>query len=133
MGLFDKVRQVLVRAGGAIPGQGKGSDARAGGAGSDGASAAASGAQARRAQEEALPGADSPHAVDTARPAAVQTPSDPAKPQAAQRHRTHTVQPDQPLSEIAQRHGVSVADLAELNGIDPDLIFAGQVLRIPHP
>ncbi len=37
------------------------------------------------------------------------------------------------LSEIAERHGVSVEELAETNGIvDPDFILSGQVLLIPR-
>ena len=36
------------------------------------------------------------------------------------------------LSEIAERHGVTVEELAETNGIvDPDLILSGEVLLIP--
>ena len=36
------------------------------------------------------------------------------------------------LSEIAERHGVTVAQLAETNGIvDPDLILSGEVLVVP--
>ena len=37
------------------------------------------------------------------------------------------------LSEIADRHGVTVEELAETNGIvDPDFILSGQVLLIPR-
>ena len=36
------------------------------------------------------------------------------------------------LSEIAERHGMTVAQLAETNGIvDPDLILSGEVLLVP--
>ena len=36
------------------------------------------------------------------------------------------------LSEIAERHGVTVEELAETNGIvDPDLILSGEVLLVP--
>lgn len=49
-----------------------------------------------------------------------------------QRYRTHTIVPDQSLAQVAEQHGVALNDLAELNGLDPDLIFAGQVVRIPH-
>lgn len=49
------------------------------------------------------------------------------------RYDTVTVQPGDTLSEIAQRRGVDLQQLVELNGIeDPDLIFAGQVFRLPR-
>ena len=42
------------------------------------------------------------------------------------------VQPGDTLSGIAKRHQVTVAELAELNGLDdPNLIHVGQKLRIP--
>jgi LysM repeat protein len=45
---------------------------------------------------------------------------------------THTVQPGDTLFSIARRYGVSVDQLAFTNGItNPDLIYVGQVLRIP--
>jgi len=44
----------------------------------------------------------------------------------------YTVVPGDTLSDIAQRHGVSVADVVGANGItDPDLIRVGEVLSIP--
>jgi LysM repeat protein len=43
-----------------------------------------------------------------------------------------TVQPGETLSEIAERHGLSVKRLIELNGIkDPDLVQAGTRLVVP--
>lgn len=45
---------------------------------------------------------------------------------------SHTVSPGDTLSQLAARHGVSVAALAEANGIDdPDRIPAGMELVIP--
>jgi LysM repeat protein len=45
----------------------------------------------------------------------------------------YTVAAGDTLSEIAERYGVSVEELAEANGIvDPDHIFSGQVLVIPR-
>ena len=44
----------------------------------------------------------------------------------------YTIQPDESLSEIADRNGLSVDDLAAFNNLpDPELIFAGQVIEIP--
>src|SRR5689334_3434357 len=46
--------------------------------------------------------------------------------------KTHTVQPGETLGTIAQLYGVSIQQLAAANGIvNPNLIFAGQVLKIP--
>lgn len=43
-----------------------------------------------------------------------------------------TVKPGESLSVIAERHGISLTRLMELNGIrDADLVQAGQVLRLP--
>ena len=45
--------------------------------------------------------------------------------------RMHEVRPGETLSDIAARHGVSVAGLAKVNDIaDPNLIVAGQRIRI---
>ncbi len=45
---------------------------------------------------------------------------------------THTVQAGETLSRIAQRYGVTLADLMELNGItDADAIVIGQELLLP--
>lgn len=45
--------------------------------------------------------------------------------------RTYTVQPGDTLSEIAQMYGTTSENLAEINNIsNPNLIYAGQVLRI---
>jgi N-acetylmuramoyl-L-alanine amidase len=53
---------------------------------------------------------------------------------AAANDRIVVVRAGQTLSEIAQREGVSVQQLVELNGIaDPNRIFAGQRLRVRSP
>lgn len=45
---------------------------------------------------------------------------------------SYTVKRGDTMSEIADRHGTSLASLVELNGIaDPDRIYVGQVLTIP--
>ena len=44
----------------------------------------------------------------------------------------YTVRPGDTLWAIAQRFGTTVQELVNLNGIaDPDLIYPGQVLRLP--
>ncbi|MEP0762536.1 MAG: LysM peptidoglycan-binding domain-containing protein [Chloroflexota bacterium] len=46
---------------------------------------------------------------------------------------THVVQPGENLFRIALRYGLTVDQLARYNGIyNPNLIFAGQVLRLPQ-
>lgn len=46
---------------------------------------------------------------------------------------THVVQPGENLFRIALRYGLTVDQLAHYNGIyNPNLIFAGQVLRLPQ-
>jgi len=55
-----------------------------------------------------------------------QVPAQPTRPA------THVVQPGENLFRIALRYGLTVDQLARYNGIyNPNLIFAGQVLRIP--
>ncbi len=55
----------------------------------------------------------------------------PAIPLAAQTT-THTVQPGETLSEIAQQYGTTEAALLELNDLDePDTIIVGQRLTVP--
>lgn len=46
---------------------------------------------------------------------------------------TYVIQPGDTLSGIAQRYGTTVNALASLNGIaDPDLIYAGNTIRVPE-
>ena len=43
----------------------------------------------------------------------------------------HVVRPNDTLSEIAKRYGVSVADLVRLNGLDPEArIYPGDRIRV---
>ncbi len=45
---------------------------------------------------------------------------------------THTVSPGETLAEIAAGYGVTVSDLASVNGLDnPDLLRIGQLISIP--
>lgn len=62
----------------------------------------------------------------------VPTPTPPA-PSPAPDYVTYVIQPGDTLSEIAERFGTSYQTLASLNNIsDPNLIYAGQTLRIPE-
>ena len=59
--------------------------------------------------------------------------ADEAEKQADAAHRTVTVQPGDTLSAIAARHGVDWREMATLNNLDnPDLIYPGQVFKVPH-
>ena len=45
---------------------------------------------------------------------------------------THTISRGETLTSIARRYGTTVQALAELNAIEnPDLIYAGQTIRVP--
>ncbi len=51
---------------------------------------------------------------------------------AEEKFETYTVKSGDTLSEICAREGVSYPEIARINNIDnPDLIFPGQVFRIP--
>lgn len=79
------------------------------------------------------PGAQDPSgSADPSASADPTAPSATPGPSAARRYRTHTLQPGQTLGDVAAAHGVDEQELATLNGVDPELVFAGQVLRIPH-
>lgn len=67
-------------------------------------------------------------------PAPVETVVEPAPVEAAPVELiTHTVIAGEHLASIAQRYGVSWTSIAEANGIvDPNTIYAGQVLTIPN-
>lgn len=48
-------------------------------------------------------------------------------------YRTHTVQAGDTLSGIAASYGVDWRKMAKLNKLDnPDLIYPGQVFKVPH-
>jgi LysM repeat protein len=53
-------------------------------------------------------------------------------PASAQQQQTHTVQPGETLGSIARLYGLTIDAIAFANGItNPDLIYVGQVLKIP--
>ncbi len=63
---------------------------------------------------------------------ALRLPAEAVIPEAPQRPRTYTVQPNDTLSLIAIRFGVRLGDLLAVNNLDnPDTIFIGQTLQIP--
>lgn len=75
-------------------------------------------------EPEAAPAAAPPPA-----PAPAAAPP-PARPSAAE----HVVEPGDTLGGIAQRYGLSVADLVRYNGLaDPDHVVVGQVLSLRAP
>lgn len=48
-------------------------------------------------------------------------------------HKSYTVRSGDTLSEIGERFGVEQSDIAELNDLEnPELIYPGQVLKIPE-
>ncbi|ANS80481.1 hypothetical protein SGUI_3085 [Serinicoccus hydrothermalis] len=57
----------------------------------------------------------------------------PEREESQNRYATVTVQPGQTLAGIAQERGVDLEEMVRLNGIErPDLVFAGQVFKLPR-
>ncbi|RIK17537.1 MAG: hypothetical protein DCC50_01400 [Acidobacteria bacterium] len=53
--------------------------------------------------------------------------------EASTQYRTHTVKAGDTLSGIAASYGVDWRKMAKLNKLDnPDLIYPGQVFKVPH-
>lgn len=100
----------------------------------------------RRAEREADKANDDvpemPQQVPTPAPApdssGAPAPSEPAEEggkveEAEPDYRTYTVKSGDTLSEIAQSYGVDWREMAELNNLEnPDLIFPGQVFKVPN-
>lgn len=126
MGLFDKVRQVLARGAKVLPGSDQ--DPEDGGPGP----APGTAEPARTMTDPAPEAGDVPEPGEVAGNDAGSDDAGDDVPEEPRRYRTHTLVPDQTLAEVAELHGVSVEQVAELNGLDPELVFAGQVVRIPH-
>ena len=58
---------------------------------------------------------------------------DKAESRKAAQQETYTVKSGDTLGEIAARYGVNYMDIARANNIEnPDLIFPGQVFKIPQ-
>lgn len=100
---------------------------------------------AERARDKVNPGADRPEQpgraeqpkVEVPPQSAPQPPQDapePPAPTAAEpEYRTYTVKSGDTLSEIAQSFGVDWREMARLNNLEnPDLIFPGQVFKVPN-
>ena len=69
----------------------------------------------------------------TATAPAETSPAAPAPEQTEEKLETYTVVVGDTLSEICARNGVPRDEVARINDIeDPDLIFPGQVFRIPN-
>lgn len=65
-------------------------------------------------------------------PVVAEAPAAPA-PAPAPVERTYTVKPGDTLSKIGREFGVTYQSIAKLNNIEnPDLIYPGQVFRIPN-
>ena len=109
-------------------------DAADGSEGSAPAPEAPADTQAAPAPEAVPAPADKPAAKPAQKPAAKKAEHKPAKKAAKKpEHRTYTVKSGDTLSEIGQRFGVSYMDIARLNNIkNPDLIYPGQVFKIPN-
>jgi nucleoid-associated protein YgaU len=67
-------------------------------------------------------------------PVSTPEPEPTAEPAAAEpEYRTYTVKSGDTLSEIAASFGVDWHEMARLNNLDnPDLIFPGQVFKVPN-
>lgn len=128
MGLFDRVRQVLAKGEKVLPGRDR--EPGDAGPGQERRPDASDGPTSLEPEQAAeVPGADVTGGTGEGTPGA--EPDAAEEPVQPRRYRTHTLRPDQSLAEVAELHGVSLERLAELNGLDPALVFAGQVVRIP--
>lgn len=122
MGFFDKVKDVLTTS------DKERRDKAAKGA----ATAQDDAAQPRREAVEKQAAADE-KAVVAQEGTADEQAGGAAERTEATSYRTCTVQPGDSLADIAARHGVDEREMATLNNLDnPDLIYPGQVFKVPH-
>ena len=97
------------------------------------ADAEKAGADARRKEADAAAKAEDRTGKKAERAAEKQVEAAEKKADAAAEYRTVTVQSGDTLSGIAAQHGVSWQEMAKLNNLDnPDLIYPGQVFKVPH-
>lgn len=105
-------------------------------AGAEKADAAKAGADARQKEADAAEKAEDRTQKKAQQAAEKQADAAEERAEAAERpaaYRTVTVRPGDTLPDIAAQHGVSWQEMARLNNLDnPDLIYAGQVFRVPH-
>ena len=89
--------------------------------------------RAKEAAEKAPPQAGPPK-VDVPPQSAPQPPQAPEdEPAGEPEYRTYTVKSGDTLSEIAASYGVDWHEMARLNNLEnPDLIFPGQVFKVPN-
>lgn len=131
MGFFDKVRDVLTGA----DAERERTAREAGTPRTSDAPATGGSGAVEAAPDHPLP--DAPADVATAPADVAGAPAtgpaeDATSAPSGGRPRTHTVQRGDTLAAIAAQHGVDVEELARHNGIDnPDLIYPGQVFRVP--
>ena len=97
---------------------------------------------AEKARDKVIPGADQPK-VEVPPQSAPQPPAPAPEPEAKTgpvgepsaepEYRTYTVKSGDTLSEIAASFGVDWHEMARLNHLEnPDLIFPGQVFKVPN-
>lgn len=85
------------------------------------------------APEAAAPAAEAAAPAPAAPAAPVTPPPPPAPKPQHEDYRTYTVKPGDTLSKIGREFGVTYQAIAKLNNIpNPDLIYPGQVFKIPH-
>jgi LysM repeat protein len=91
---------------------------------------------AEKARDKVNPGADRADQpkVEVPPQSAPQPPQSPeAVPAGEPEYRTYTVKSGDTLSEIAASYGVDWHEMARLNNLEnPDLIFPGQVFKVPN-
>lgn len=84
---------------------------------------------ADKVRDKVNPGADRAAEPKVDAPA----PNEPAAEAAEPEYRTYTVKSGDTLSEIAASYGVDWHEMARLNNLEnPDLIFPGQVFKVPN-
>lgn len=84
---------------------------------------------AERARDKVIPSADRAEQPEVEVPPQ----SAPQPPAPEPEYRTYTVKSGDTLSEIAAAYGVDWREMARLNNLEnPDLIFPGQVFKVPN-